>query len=207
MKRLLVILLILSTSLGMSIPVLAAYLLKAGDVIEVTVWQDPKLNRRVIVGPDGSIAFPLAGHFKAGGRSVVAVESELRSILQKQYKDQIDVTVSVAEIKELPVPPPPPPAPPPPPPIDPAFFITGEIKKPGKYFFKTTTNVLQAISLAGGLGTFAASRRIVVRRKINGSETLLDFDYDAFTTGVDLSNNFKVHSGDVIIVPEKGLFE
>ena len=80
MKRLLTLLLILSTSIGMSSPVLAAYLLKAGDVIEVTVWQDPKLNRRVVVGPDGSVGFPLAGHFKAGGRSVVAVEAELRCL-------------------------------------------------------------------------------------------------------------------------------
>ncbi len=207
MKRLLAVLLIIPLILGLSLPVAAqGYLLKAGDALDVTVWQDQKLNRRVVVAPDGRVSFPLAGHFRAGGRTVEAVEAQLRDLLQKQYKDKIDVSVAIAEIKEIPLPPEPPPVPPPPP-IDPSFFAVGEVKKPGQYFFKTTTNVMQAISLAGGLGIFAAPHRIKIRRKVNGEETLIDFDYDAFTNGDDLSGNIKIHSGDVIIVPEKGLFE
>jgi polysaccharide biosynthesis/export protein len=183
------------------------YLLKAGDTLDVTVWQDQKLNRRLVVAPDGRVAFPLAGHFKAGGRTVEAVEAELKSRLAKQYSDEIDVSVAIAGVKEPPPEPPLPPLPPEPPPIDPSFYVTGEVAKPGQYFFKTRTNVLQAISIAGGLGPFAADRRIKIRRKVHGVETLYDFDYDAFTSGEDLSGNIRLHSGDVIIVPEKGLFE
>ena len=181
----------------------AAYLLKAGDQLDVTVWQDPKLNRRLMVAPDGGLAFPLVGHFMAGGTTVEAVEQHLRTALQKQYKDQLDVSVAIAQVKE----PPPVPPLPPLPPIDPSFFVTGEVRHPGKFFFRTRTNVLQAISMAEGLGIFAAPRRIQIHRKENGREYILDFDYDAFTAGKDSSNNIWLRSGDVIVVPEKRIFE
>jgi polysaccharide biosynthesis/export protein len=195
MRKFLASLLVLVTTLTMSPAAWAGYLLKAGDALDIVVWQDQKLNRRLVIAPDGRVSFPLAGHFVAGGRSVEAVETELRDRLQKQYKDQLDVSVSIAQIKEIP------------PPIDPSFFVTGEIKKPGQYFFKTRTDVLQAISIAGGLGTFASDRHIKIRRVVNGQETLHEFNYDAFTKGLDSSGNIRLKSGDVIIVPEKGIFE
>jgi polysaccharide biosynthesis/export protein len=185
----------------------STYRLKAGDTLDVNVWQDQKLNRQVLVGPDGYISFPLAGQLRAGGKTVDAVGNELQARLQKQYVDKIDVTVSIASIKEIPPPPEEPAGPPPPPPIDPSFYATGEVAKPGKYSFNVATNLLQGIAMAGGLGPFAAERRIKLRRKENGVETLYEFDYDAFTSGKDLSGNMRLHAGDVIIVPEKGIFE
>lgn len=193
----------LATALSAVTATAAEYRLRAGDRLEVTVWQDEKLNRVIVVAPDGQVAFPLAGRLQAGGRPLAALEAELKARLQKQYTDEIDVTVAIAQIKENPavadrpeqVP------------IDPSVYVTGEVAKPGQYFFKTRTNVLQAIALAGGLGPFAAEKRIKVRRKVNGSETLYEFDYAAFTEGEDLSGNMFLKSGDVIIVPEKRIFE
>ena len=114
--------------------------------------------------------------------------------------------MSLVSSKEKPVFPPPPPLPPEKP-IDPSVYVTGEVAKPGQYFFKTRTNVLQAIALAGGLGPFAAERRIKIRRLEHGQETLYEFDYHAFEDGRDLSGNMFLRSGDVVIVPEKGLLE
>ncbi len=175
------------------------YRLRPGDKLEVTVWQDDKLNRTVFVAPDGRIAFPLVGRIQAGGRTVDSVESEIKAKLQKQYTDEIDVTVAISELrlkKETDTPP-----------LDPSIYVTGEVARPGQYFFKTRTNVLQAIALAGGLGPFAADHRIKVRRKVNGKETLYEFDYGSFVDGEDLSGNMFLRAGDVIVVPEKGLFE
>src|ERR1700727_1911619 len=70
--------------------------LKAGDVLSVSVLQDPKLDRTVTIDPMGEIAFPLAGHLRARGLTPVALENILRTTLKPNYKDEtLDVTVSL----------------------------------------------------------------------------------------------------------------
>ena len=52
---------------------------RPGDVLDVNVFQDPKLNRQIVVAPDGQVAFPLAGRFRAGGLTTSAVEAALKA--------------------------------------------------------------------------------------------------------------------------------
>jgi polysaccharide export outer membrane protein len=67
---------------------------------------------------------------------------------------------------------------------------------------------MQAIALAGGVGPYAAKRRIQVRRHMpDGDETIFMFDYRAYEAGADLENNITLRAGDVIMVPERGLLE
>lgn len=177
----------------------APYKVRPGDTLDITVWQDPKLNRRVIVEPDGRVAFPLAGSFQAGGRPVSVIEATLKQLLAKSFAEELDISVSLVQKEEPQVPPEPE--------IDPSFYVTGEVAKPGQFAFKTPTNVLQAIAMSGGLGPFAASKRIKIRRIVDGEERLYDFNYDAFISGQDMSGNMQLDAGDVVIVPEKWLFE
>ena len=184
----------------------ADYRIKAGDTLEINVWQEPKLNKQVIVAPDGRISLPLVGHLRARGLTVESVEAQIIAKLKSKYTTDLDVTVLVAAVKEIPIVPEPP-APPPEKVPDPTFYVTGEVAKPGQYAFNRPTNVLQAIAVAGGLGPFAAGHRIKIRRKVDGVEQLFDFDYDSFASGDYLEGNIRLHHGDVIIVPEKKLFE
>jgi polysaccharide export outer membrane protein len=167
-----------------------------GDTLQISVWQDPKLDRQVVVGQDGMIAFPLAGHIKAAGITPQALENLLRARLKKNYTGQIDITVSLSavnpnEFAES----------------KPRVYVSGEVLKPGPYPLKPPIDVAQAIALAGGLSPFAASRRIQVHRKVNGVDTVLLFDYKAFQYAAEPGQNFALRSGDVVIVPERGLFE
>jgi polysaccharide export outer membrane protein len=170
--------------------------LHAGDSIQISVWQDPKLDRTVIIGPDGMISFPLAGHIKAGGMTPEALEGVLRSRLQKNYTGQLDVTVALASVNreeeaER----------------SPKVYVTGEVLRPGPYVIKPAINVMQAIALAGGLGPFAAKQRVQLHRKINGVDSIFIFDFNAFASGRDAVDNINLRSGDIIIVPERGLLE
>ena len=170
--------------------------LRPGDRIQISVWQDPKLDRTVIVGPDGMISFPLAGHIKASGKTPQALEDVLRGRLQKNYSGQLDVTVSLADVNK-----------------DeeaeskPRGYITGEVLRPGPYVVKPTINVMQAIALAGGLGPFAAKQRIQLHRKINGVDSIFIFNFNAYVAATDTADNINLKSGDIIIVPERGLLE
>jgi polysaccharide export outer membrane protein len=171
-----------------------AQTLRPGDTISISVLQDPKLDRQVLIGPDGMIAMPLAGHLKAGGLSPQAVEAALKNRLQKNYNDPLDITVALVSSGTS---------------ADdskPRIYMTGEILKPGPYVLVQRINIMQAIAQAGGLGPFAARQRIQVRRKIDGAESVYYFDYNAFETGTNLTGNIDLRGGDVIVVPERGLF-
>lgn len=176
-----------------------AQTLKSGDALSITVLQDSKLDRQVVVDPTGQIAFPLAGHIRARGLTPLALENILKSKLQSNYKDEnLDVTVAVASASKPDVPEED---------LKPKVFLTGEIVRPGAYVVRQRTTLMQAISLAGGLGPFAAKSRIQVRRRIGKDEIIYAFNYRAYEAGYDLEGNVNLRAGDVVIVPERGIFE
>jgi polysaccharide biosynthesis/export protein len=178
----------------------SAQTLKTGDSLSISVLQDPKLDRTVVVDPRGEIAFPLAGHIRARGLTPQALENILKDKLRSNYKDEnLDVTVAVANApKEEP----------PEEDLKPKVFITGEVIRPGSYVVRQPTTLMQAIALAGGVGPFAAKQRIQVRRRgAGGDETIFMFNYKAYEPGADLEGNIRLRAGDVIMVPERGLFD
>jgi len=177
----------------------SAQTLKSGDTLTITVLQDPKLDRTVVVDPAGEIAFPLAGHVRARGLTAQAVENILKAKLKNNYKEEnLDITVAVAASpKEIPEED-----------LKPKVFITGEVVRPGSYVVRQPTTLMQAIALAGGVGPFAAKSRIQVRRRgSGGDETIFMFNYKSYEAGNDLEGNIKLRAGDVIMVPERGFFD
>ena len=173
-----------------------AQTLKSGDSLSISVMQDSKLDRSVIIDPSGQIAMPLAGHIQASGLTPQALENVIKNRLRSNYKDEsLDVSVGLtnAAIPEED--------------LKPKVFITGEVLRPGSYVVRQKTTLMQAIALAGGLGPFAAKRRIQVRRKGGPGENIFMFDYRAYEAGQDLEGDITLHAGDVIMVPERGLLE
>ena len=85
--------------------------------------------------------------------------------------------------------------------------MTGEVLRPGQFVIVARTNIVQAIALAGGLGPFAARQRIQVHRKIRGEDSLFLFNYNSYLSGAETAQNIDLRPGDIVIVPERGLFE
>ena len=177
-----------------------AQTIKSGDSLSISVLQDSKLDRQVIVDPSGQIAFPMAGHIRARGLTPEALENILKEKLKPNYKDEgLDITVAVIGVAKPDIPEED---------LKPKIFITGEVLRPGSYVVRQKTTLIQAIALAGGLGPYAAKRRLQVRRRsTSGDETIFAFDYRAYEAGYDLEGNVTLFPGDIIIVPERGLFE
>jgi polysaccharide biosynthesis/export protein len=170
--------------------------LKPGDSLHITVWQDPKLDRTVVIGTDGQFGFPLAGHIRAGGRTPQAVESILRSRLAKKYTGELDISVTLASVDRDALEE-----------VKPIFYVTGEVLKPGPFRLRPGTTIAQGIAQAGGFGVFAARQRIQIHRKFKGVDSIFLFDFNAFESGRIATDDINLRSGDVIIVPERGLFE
>jgi polysaccharide biosynthesis/export protein len=173
--------------------------LKPGDTLNISVLQDPKLDRSVVVDPNGQIAFPLAGHITADGLTPQRLEKILRARLKRNYKDDdLDVTVALANAAKPDIPEDD---------LKPKIFITGEVLRPGPYPIRQAFTLVQAISLAGGLGPFAAKKRIQIHRGHGADEVIFNFDYKKYESGLDLDANISLQAGDVIIVPERGILE
>jgi len=172
--------------------------LKPGDTLNISVLQDPKLDRAVVVDPNGQIAFPLAGHITANGLTPQRLEKVIKARLQRNYKDDdLDVTVALANAaRDVPEDD-----------LKPKIFITGEVLRPGPYPIRQATTLVQAISIAGGFGPFAAKKRIQIHRGSGAQETIFNFDYKSYEAGQNLDSNIPLQAGDVIIVPERGILE
>ena len=141
------------------------------------------------------IAFPLAGHIKAAGITPQALENLLRARLQKNYTGKLDITVSLAAVNPTEA-------------ADtkPRVYISGEVLKPGPY--PPNRHHYRAGDLAcRGVKSLCGSKRIQIHRQINGADTVIVFDYKAFQAGTNVTENFTLQSGDVVIVPERGLLE
>ena len=170
------------------------YVLRAGDTIEVSVWNDPGLNRKLMIAPDGMISFPLAGYIRAAGLTIPALEKELTNRLRKNYKTDPKLSVTLADVGEGTAS------------ASSEIFITGEVNKPGNYAITPGMNIMQAIALSGGLGKFASKSKIQIHRRVHGTEQVFLFNYGDFESGKNLAGNIVVQPGDVIVVPERGLF-
>ncbi len=159
------------------------YRLNPGDVLNVSVWKEEGLDREVVVLPDGMIAFPLAGHVKAAGETPEAVQAVITDRLQPYIPDAV-VTVAVKQASGN------------------FVYVLGQVRQPGAFPVGGMVDVMQALSLAGGLTPFASRHSIVILRNDNGKQVSLPFDYADVEDGDSLETNIELRSGDVVVVPE-----
>ena len=158
------------------------YFLGPEDVLLISVWKDEHLTREVVVRPDGMISFPLVGDMAAEGRTVEDLRSELVRRLIK-YIPNVNVTVAVLKV------------------LSHKVYVVGRVAKPGEYLVGHYTDVLQALSLAGGLTPFAAENDIKIVRRVMGQQQTFPFRYSDVRKGIDLEQNILLQRGDVVMVP------
>jgi polysaccharide export outer membrane protein len=159
-----------------------SYLLGPEDMVKISVWKDEQLTQEVVVRPDGMISFPLVGDIPAAGRTVEDVRLELVKRLNK-FVPNPHVSVLATKILSYKV------------------YVIGRVNKPGEFLVGHYTDVLQALSLAGGLTPFAAENDIRVMRRDRGEQRVFQFRYGDVRKGKDLGQNIILERGDVVVVP------
>lgn len=177
-----------------------AYTIKEGDTLAIEVLEDNSLNRQALVLPGGNISFPLAGTITAGGRTPEQVERAIASRIASNFSVAPTVYVSVVGLSE---------------PSElqstgasNTVFLVGEFVNPGPIAVERGTTVLQVLALGGGFTRFAATKRVQLRRKdASGRQRLYTINYNAIARGAEISSDPVLADGDVILVPERRLFE
>ena len=159
-----------------------AYLIGPEDALDIAVWKDETLKAATLVRPDGGISFPLAGDFIVAGKTASQVRDELVRRLEKFIPEPV-VTVSVVRVSSYRV------------------YVLGRVNKPGDIQAGRNIDVLQALTLAGGMTPFASEDGIRIIRKVDGKSMSSPFQYSRVRKGGDLSQNITLKSGDVLLVP------
>ena len=158
------------------------YLLGPEDIVKVSVWKDEQLTQEVVVRPDGMISFPLVGDVSVAGRTVEEVRLELVKRLGK-FIPNPHVSVLAVKLHSY------------------KIYLTGRVHKPGEYLVGHYTDVLQALSLAGGLTPYAAENDIKIMRRVKGEQRVFRFRYGDVRNGKALEQNILLQRGDVVVVP------
>lgn len=167
------------------------YTVGTGDQLDVFVWGEERMQRQVLVQPDGTFSFPLAGTIRASGRNVSDIADEIRERISLNYTSAPpDVTVSVRETDGT------------------RFYVVGKVRAPGSFTSGTRPNILQALSMAGGTDEFADTGNAVILRQtpqgqvvervrlsklLKGGRSL---DTGALSTPLPT-----LASGDVLVIP------
>lgn len=176
------------------------YRVRSGDRLTIEVLEDTSLNRTVPVLPGGTINFPYAGSLQVAGQSPTAIGNRISQSLSGVLASPPTVFVSVQPLDPMPMAP-----------VEPEaavvnIYIMGEATAPGAKAVPPGTTFLQALSQAGGLTPFAATKRIQLRRASMPGQ-VITVNYAAIMRGAGMNLDPVLAEGDVIIVPERGLFE
>jgi polysaccharide export outer membrane protein len=170
-----------------------SYRINGGDLLHISVYGEQNLDKDVPVQPDGGIAFPLVGNLNARGMTLKELQGKIATNLREsQYFPNItdnEVTVSMVKATGN------------------SVSVVGQVKAPGTFAYDTQLDVMQALSLAGGLTPFASKSKIkILRRDHAGTQTAILFDYSEVEDGEQLDKNILLRGGDVVVVPQAGLF-
>ena len=159
-----------------------AYTVGIGDVLLISVWQNPDLSVTVPVRPDGNISVPLVGDVDVVGKTPMVVRGQLI----ERYKEFVTtpvVSVVVNEVNSREV------------------FILGEIQSAGVYQLLRPTRLMQLVAMAGGLTEFAKKDEIVLLREQESGPVRRVISFKDIQSGRRLEDNIFVQPGDTIIVP------
>jgi len=163
------------------------YRINAFDVLEISIYQEPDLNKVVRVSQDGYISFPLVGKVKVAGLDVLKAEEKLAGLLEKDYLVNPSVTIFVKEYCAKKV------------------FVLGEVKNPGAYEISENKGltVLESIALAGGFSTAASINNTRIIRVENGLKKYIEVRINEITKNGDKTRDVLLEPDDIVLVPER----
>jgi polysaccharide export outer membrane protein len=158
------------------------YILGAGDVISVRVFNQDQMSAKERVRSDGRVSLPFLNDVVVAGYTPQVLSQQLQSRL-KDYINTPVVTVTVEEPRGV------------------SVSVAGEVTKPGLYSLENGAGVLQALLAASGMTDYGGRDRIyVLRPKPNEAPTRIRFSYRALVRGEGRASQFQLKPGDTVVV-------
>jgi polysaccharide biosynthesis/export protein len=166
------------------------YVLGAGDLIGITVFEANELNTESRISSRGVITMPLLGQIHLQGLTAMEAEEKIEQALIKDYMHDANVTLFVKER------------------VSQQITLVGAVARPGTYETKVTKRLLEVLSMAGGLTRAAGDTVYVTRqsRDREGNEVYL-VDMEQLLDEGRVEMNMYIRGGDVIFVPQSDIVQ
>ncbi len=158
------------------------YVIQPNDMLEIFVWKEVDLTRKVLVRPDGRISFPLVQDLQAAGMTPTQLKDEVERKLST-FLSAPEVTIIVDAIQSY------------------KIYVLGKVQKPGEMTAPKPVTVLQALALAGGFQEFAKDQEITIIRSDKKGNKVFNFNYRDVIQGRKAEQNIILRTGDVVNVP------
>jgi len=156
--------------------------LGAGDVVKVSVFNNPDLGVETRIGEAGNITFPLIGEVMVAGLTTSAAEKKIADALEKGNflrKPQVNLLVTVMTSQQV--------------------SVLGQVNRPGRYPVDGRRSMLDMLALAGGIGVDGGDVLTVIRKR-DGKISKNSVDIVELFRKGDMVGDFELTGGDVLFV-------
>lgn len=182
MKQFLLSLLVAAAALGAGAAGAADVVLGAGDVVRITVYNNPDLTVETKIAEGGNVTFPLLGQVNVDGLAVPDAERKIASLLESKKivkQPQVNILVSLVQSQQV--------------------SVLGQVQRPGRYPLEARRTILDVLAQAGGI-LAEGGDSIVVIRKRNGQTSKDLVDVVEMMRSGDFSRNFELAGSDVLYI-------
>jgi polysaccharide export outer membrane protein len=164
-------------------------LIGEGDLLQISVFEAKELDKTVRVNSRGFISLPLIGELQVSGLTAIEAEEKIEELYKTRFIKDPHVSIFVEEQ------------------ISQRITLVGQFKKPGTYDYLSNQRLLDVIALGGGLSE-QAGQIVQLRRTryVQGEPNTFIVDLDRLIKEGDVELNIRVNGGDVLFIPEAGVF-
>ena len=159
----------------------SSYRLDIGDILSIQLIGQKDFIEEFIIRGDGSVNIPDIGKLTVAGLTLESAFELIKNRVKSSFIGT-DAYVSLGTLRNVNV------------------LVAGDAKNPGIYTLSGNSNILQAVSIAGGINEFGSYREINLLRD-NTIIEVLDV-YDLLING-KYSLKERLRSGDVIFIESR----
>lgn len=161
-----------------------AFQLGPGDRVAIRVWRQDDLTMDVTIAPDGTITYPLVGTLQVAGLTYPELTARLSEAIATYYANP-QVSVNILEVQNQKV------------------FVVGEVTTPAVFQLTHPMTVMEAITAAGGINSYARTRNVLLVRGGIEEPKLYTVDVHAILTQGRMDQDVYLQRGDILYVPTR----
>jgi len=158
------------------------YTIGPEDVLQISVYLHPELERQAVVNTDGNVTFPPIGEIKASGLTPKALGDRIADKLSTYLRQTTAVTVTVSRY------------------LSRSVYVSGAVASPARYGFERIPSIVDVIGQAGGASPTADLSRVEIIRREGDSRRSLFVDVTAAMRDPQAVMP-ELKPGDTIVVP------